>query len=168
MDKLTYTAYRAFDWVVLKVECPLGHSFLAEVTKSGPRADSANFTLHSAGILNAKCLSDDLPVIPQRLPGMSSLDLNPLRAGTFEFTAEQAARWWCINWDRNGSRLPDVAPIVIPAGTSRTFPVGSRLFFGDGLVTVNGVAIELPSSIKASTQDVEVVVSADTYGFLFI
>jgi hypothetical protein len=168
MDKLTYTPYRAFDWVVLKVECPLGHSFLAEVTKSGPRADSANFTLHSAGILNAKCLTDDLPIIPQRLPGMSSLDLNPLRAGNFEFTAEQAARWWCINWDRNGKRLPNVTPVVMAAGMSRTFPVGSRLFLGDGAVTVNGVAIELPSSIKASTQDVEVTCSADTYGFLFL
>jgi hypothetical protein len=99
---------------------------------------------------------------------MSSLDLNPLRPGTFEFTAEQAARWWCINWDRNGQKLPDVAPIVMLAGTSRTFPVGSRLFLGEGAVTVNGVAIELPSSIKASTQDVEVVASADTYGFLFL
>jgi len=168
MDKLTYTPYRAFDWVVLKAECPLGHSFLAEVTKSGPRADSANFTLHSAGILNAKCLSDDLPVIPQRLPGMSSLDLNPLRAGMFEFTAEQAARWWCINWNRNGNRLPDVAPIVIPAGTSRTFPVGSRLFLAEGEATINGTAVEFPSSVRANTQNIEVICTANTYGFLFL
>lgn len=168
MDKLTYTPYRAFDWVVLKVECPLGHSFLAEVTKSGPRADSANFTLHSAGILNAKCLTDNLPVVPQRLPGMSSLDLNDMRTGTFEFTAEQASRWWCINWDRNGGKLPDVAPIVMAAGTSRTFPLGSRLFLVEGVAAVNGASVELPASIKATTQDVEVVSSADTYGFLFL
>lgn len=168
MTKLAYTPYRAFDWVVLKVECPMGHSFSAEVTKSGPRAESANFTLHTAGVLNAKCLTDDLPMIPQRLAGMSSLDLNPLRSGKFEFRADQDSRWWCINWQRNGEKLPNVSPVVMAAGTSRTFPIGTRLFLVEGQVDVNGSAVSLPSSVKASTQDVTVTCSANTYGFLFL
>ena len=168
MTKLAYTPYRAFDWVVLKVECPSGHSFIADVTQSGSRAESANFTLHSAGVINARCLTDELPMVPRRLAGMSSLDLNPLRAGNFQFTAEQDSRWWCINWNRNGGKLPNVQPVVMKAGMSRTFPVGSRLFLVEGAATVNGFAIELPSSVKASTQDVEVICSADTYGFLFL
>lgn len=167
MAKLAYTPYRAFGWVVYKVECPSGHSFLAEITKSGPRDDSANFTLHTSGVLNAKCNTDDLPVVPQRLPGMSSLDLNPFRIGTFEFTAQEDSRWWCINWDSNGDKLPDVAPVVLAAGAEQTFPVGSQLFLVEGVATINGASVELPASIKATTQPIEVVCSANTYGFLF-
>jgi hypothetical protein len=167
MTKLTYKPHRAFDWVVCKVECPSGHTFRAEVTQSGPRSNSANFTLHSAGVLNAKCLTDDLPMITHRLPGMSTLDLNPLRAGTFEFLAEQDSTWWCINFKSSNSSLPNIAPVVIESNTSRTFHIGSRLFLGEGEATLNGNTLEFPISLRANTQNIEITCTANTYGFLF-
>lgn len=168
MEPIKYTPYRAFGWIVIKAECADGRAFTVKVSREGARSESANFTLHTSGVLNARCLTDDLPMIPQRLPGMSTKDLNSLRAGEFEFSAQGDARWWCVNWLKNEGKLPELEPVVMTAGTSRTFPIGSRLFLGEGAATVNGSAIELPSSVKASTQDIEVICSADTYGFLFL
>lgn len=168
MDRIAYTPYRAFGWVVLKAECLDGYTFSAKVTRAGARAESANFTLHTSGVLNARCLTDDLPMIAQRVPGMSSLDLNALRAGEFEFVAQGDVRWWCINWIRNGNKLPNIEPVVIAQNASRSFPVGSRLFVCEGSAYVNGSSVSGPVSLSASTQPLGVVATAPLYGMLFV
>ncbi len=168
MEPIKYTPYRAFGWIVLKAECADGQRFTVKVDRAGARTASANFTLHTSGVLAARCLTDDLPMIPQRTPGMSTKDLNPLRAGEFEFNALGDVRWWCVNWGKNEGKLPALEPVVIPTGDTRSFAVGTRLFICEGAATVNTVELVGPTSVQASTQPLNVVATSTVYALQFV
>jgi len=167
MAKITYTPYQVFGWKVHKADCPDGHSFIATTNKAGPRTDAANIALHTQGLLTGKALTDDQPVL-DRPAGTFSQNLNPIREGRFEFTANGDSQWWCINYKANEDDLPNVTPVVMADAQTQFFPLGTKLFLCQGIVTVNGAAIETPACLQASTSPFEVVASGAVYGYVFL
>lgn len=167
MAKITYTPYQVFGWKVHKADCPDGHSFIATTNKAGPRTDAANIALYTQGLLTGRALTDDQPVL-DRPAGTFSQNLNPIREGQFEFTATGDTQWWCINYELNGDDLPNVAPVVMADAQTQSFPLGTKLFLCQGNATVNGVSVETPACLQASTSSLEVTASGAVYGYVFL
>lgn len=168
MDCVNYAAYRAFCWVVHKAECTDGGTFVLKIASDAAPVQGNSLTLHTSGTLNVRCLTDDLPMVAQRTPGTVSQDLSPLRVGEFEFSAQGATRWWSASCFKDQVKLPQMDAVVMQAGESRSFPVGTKLFVCEGSASVNGTQVEGPVSLRASTQSLEIVANSNLYGLIFV
>tara|TARA_R110000787_G_scaffold262928_1_gene368575 strand:- start:4270 stop:4746 length:477 start_codon:yes stop_codon:yes gene_type:complete len=75
---------------------------------------------------------------------------------------------WCVSAEDNNNYLPDCEKWELASGSSVTLPVGTKLMFVKGSITLNGKTIDNPTQIKVVTADATVVASEQCYGIKFL
>ena len=166
MSDIRYKYYRAFGWLIAEAIRPDGCVFTVTVANDSTRTERPYITLYTQGELTHRCLTDDVPVLG-RSPGTSTIDLNPLRAGTFEFTAHGDVHWWCIDRQNNKGELPDVEILRLSPGQSRVFDAGAKVLVCSGDAYVNGNRSVAPHVVRDNDTSFEVIAASQVYGFVF-
>lgn len=167
MSATIYTEHLVFGWRVSKAVLPDGEAFLAQPNRASSRSEGPNLTLHTRGRLHCVCLTDNKPVVSLRVPGTSTLELLPLRVGKFRFTAEGECQWWCFSKNTNNFLLPNAQPFTIPAGGTRVFDLGAKIFLCDGDAMANEVVVSGPVSLQSTSNAISVTANSVVYGFVF-
>ena len=75
---------------------------------------------------------------------------------------------WCVPAETNNDYLPDCEKWELASGSSVTLPVGTKLMFVKGSMTLNGKTINKPTQIKVSTSEAAVIASEQCYGIKFV
>lgn len=89
-------------------------------------------------------------------------------SGKTEHTATGETVIWCVGSELNNNYLPDCEKWFLANGQSQTLPVGTKLFFAQGNLTINGANINTPTQVRVKTTDTTVTANEDCYGILFL
>ncbi len=88
--------------------------------------------------------------------------------GTLVWDAQGDVTCWCLCAENNNNWLPYVDKWVLASGETTTLPVGTKLFFCAGSITINGTTHTDPIQIHAKTSEISVTTNEDSYGILFL
>lgn len=153
--------YRAFGYVVYRSTWETGEPYQYNYPK-----DRMWWNLFTAGSMINNTFSDG-----SSLPDYQAGDwTGPSDAGQYGICKQTPidCEMWCVDAKENGNYLPDCEKWELSAGSSVTLPVGTKLMFVHGLMTLNGKTINNPTQIKVSAADATVVAIEQCYGIKFL
>lgn len=105
----------------------------------------------------------------ERVAGWSNL-VTQEEVGTFSIAVVEPMVTFCLNVQSNANRQPRI-PVTqyfhLLAGEPCTLPQGTKLFFADGTLNINGSEISGPRQIRVASGDREVLAVSNCYGLLF-
>jgi hypothetical protein len=168
-QKFDHETYVAFGVVVHHKRLPAGDSYVVHVPEDIQMRKLGNFTLYTKGRVTAKD-ADGKPGLYERTPGYTTLFDRLVPKGVFTHTIQEDAEWWCINQfinERRGIRVPTLEVFNLPAGESKTLPVGTRLLLCDGAFTAKDRTFCSAQSLEVKTEAVTATATQNCYGFIF-
>lgn len=105
----------AFGWKLVKMALPQGHSYGLIVGADRDRSSVGTVTLFTKGRITGVNTSTG-EALDERVPGVLSTSLGPLKAGKRVLTAEEDSEWWCLDSRVNSAALPGIALVHATAG----------------------------------------------------
>lgn len=154
--------YRAFGYVIYKNSWTSGEAYRPIYPENLKR-----WNLFTVGSLIDNVFDDG-----QTLPDYHAGDwLGPSDMtihGICNQTPVNNPELWCVTAEENRDYLPDCEKWELSAGSSTTLPVGTKLMFVHGSMTLNGKTINKPTQIKVKTADATVVAAEQCYGIKFV
>lgn len=155
-------AYRAFGYVIFKNSWESGEEY-----KPNYPEGRMWWNLFTVGSMINNTLTDGT-VLPNYQAGdwigPDQMDFY----GICNQTPVDNPECWCVDAERNNGYLSDCEKWELSAGSSVTLPVGTKLMFVHGSITLNGKTINKPTQIKVVTADATVVASEQCYGIKFV
>lgn len=161
-----FTRYSVFDWIVHHKVIAANDAYAVTLTADADGPGLGNITLVTKGLITGVNRATAAPV-PDRAPGYTNKDRTGLRAGTYDFTAQQASEWWCINQRINGNRLPQVDIFSATMGQILELPAGTKLFLCEGSLSIGETQYDAPQAFQVDSEQTVFVVGEQCYGFLF-
>lgn len=150
----------AFGWIIYRATLKVGATFGAKLAEDMLPGESENITFWTAGRITG--IHNGTRELEPRVAGSFSLDRGVMSAGSYLFTCEQDAEWWCLNWAMNRRALPAVTAFRLLAGESTVLPAGTLLLVCKGQLD----AVDPLTELRV-TAPLEVTALADTYGLIF-
>ena len=155
-------AYRAFGYVIFKNSWESGEEY-----KPNYPANLKRWNLFTAGSL-INNVFDDGRTLPDYHAG-DWLGPDDMKLyGPCTQTPVDDPDCWCVTYEENNNYLPDCQKWELASGSSATLPVGTKLMFVHGSMTLNGKTINKPTQIKVITADAAVVAAEKCYGIKFV
>ena len=165
---ITKTPYRTFGYITIRTvytggehvvdPCPENRLWTNLFTKGGFR----------------NCVTDATSTPPNH----STEDTNPGSwytpedfqefYGNLTFDTLDPTEIWCLCGENNNNWMPYVSKWELSSGQTTTLPVGTKLFFCSGSITINGTTYTDPVQIHAKNSAVSVVSNQNSYGINFL
>jgi|14_taG_2_1085336.scaffolds.fasta_scaffold65353_1 hypothetical protein len=156
--------YRAFGYVIYKNSWTSGEPYIANYPEGRKW-----WNLFTEGQMINNTFTDGTKLPDYQAGdwiGPDQMDLDPY--GTCNQTPVNNPVCWCVAAEENRNYLPDCEKWELSAGSSTTLPVGTKLMFIHGSITLNGKTINKPTQIKVKTADATVVAAEQCYGIKFV
>lgn len=163
---ITFTRHSAFGWVVHRKVIAANESYSVRLTADTDGPGLGNITLVTKGLITGVNRAT-AAAVPDRVPGYTNKDRTGLLAGTYDFTAQQASEWWCINQRINKNHLPQVDIFSASAGQTVGLSVGTKLLLCEGRLSVGQAQYTAPQALVVDSQQTVFVAGEQCYGFLF-
>lgn len=163
---ISFNRYSVFDWVIYHKVIPINNTYVVSLTADTDWTGLGNITLVTKGLITGVNRATNAPVV-NRAPGYTNKDRTNLLAGVYDFTAQQDSEWWCISKQLNGNRLPQIEIFSASAGQTVQKPVGTKLFLCEGSLSIGGTVYNSPQAFNINSQQTELVVNTQSYGFIF-
>jgi len=154
--------YRAFGYVVYKNSWTSGEPYVATYPEGRKWHN-----LFTEGQMINNTFADGTTLPDYQAGDWIGPDQMELH-GTCNQTPVNNPVCWCVAAEENRNYLPDCEKWELSAGSSVTLPVGTKLMFVHGSMTLNGKTINNPTQIKVSAADATVVAIEQCYGIKFI
>lgn len=162
------TPYRAFGYIVIKTTYDDGD----HVVTPHPEGRVWTNYITEGTMINAHTDAASTPAnesLPDSTTGQwwTPAELQEFY-GTLIFDAQGATTCWCLCAEANNNWMPYVDKWLVTSGETVTLPVGTKLFFCKGSITINGTTYTDTIQIHAKTSEISVTTNEDSYGILFL
>lgn len=88
--------------------------------------------------------------------------------GTLTFDTQGTTTIWCLCAENNNNWMPYVDKWFVASGETVSLPVGTKLFFCKGSITIDGVTYTDPIQLHAKTTAMSATTNEDSFGILFL
>lgn len=89
--------------------------------------------------------------------------------GTHKLDVSGNTTIWCLCGENNRDYVPEVEKWFLASGESTSIPVGTKLFFCQGDITINGnTTINSPTEIVVKTANTTATATEDSYAIKFL
>lgn len=140
------SSHEAFGWRVGHMGLKAGSKFRVFVNPGTTRQSLPGRTLWTKGRI-VGTNGAGLP-IPERVPGVFSLDLPDPQPGFSTHEATSDAEWWCVDRAANGGLLPNVGVVRVAEGQSLVLEAGTKLLVCDGQGSVGGTSVSAGTALE--------------------
>jgi hypothetical protein len=162
-----FKRYNSFGWDIFKKYLPTGEEYQTTVDTQITFADVGITTLWVKGLITGLNVTTGV-VTPPRVAGSFTDPSRVIPVGVYEYLVEEATEWWCLPTYANGGESPALTSVVIKAGDSRTFDVGTLLFMVSGSFSIDGITYgDEPLPIELQNSSLTISAVTDSYGLLF-
>jgi hypothetical protein len=162
-----FKRYDSFGWDIFQKSLPTGEEYQTTIEAQTTFTDVGLTTLWVKGLITGRNVTTGV-VSPLRVAGSFTDQSKVIPAGVYEYLVEEATEWWCLPTHMNGGEAPTLTSVVINAGESRTFDVGTLLFMVSGSFQIDGTTYgEEPVPIELVNSSLTISAVTDSYGLLF-
>lgn len=162
-----FKRYDSFGWDIFQKSLPTGEEYQITIEAPMTFADTGLTTFWVSGIVTGLNVTTG-EVQPTRVAGSFTDNSRVIPVGVYEYFVEKATEWWCLPKHLNGGDSPVLTSVVINAGESRTFDVGTLLFMVSGSFQIDGTTYgEEPVPIELVNSSLTISAVTDSYGLLF-
>lgn len=162
---MQYIRHEVFGWKLDHAVVKSGTVFTTSIPQTMLRNQMQNYTFYTKGELHGVNISGGYAPL-NRYPGFSNENLpETILPATFRFTAVGDVEWWCFNWTVNRKQLPQITPLVVRAGESRTFHTGDQVLVCEGSLVVGDSTFSKAEefTVVSSPQVIATAANVDTY-----
>lgn len=160
------TPKRVFGWVAYHIKLAAGKTYRVFSDEEIPRSEFGNIVFWTKGALSLFHIDTTTQLRDRRAGDLSTEFDNPVK-GTVEFTALQDSEWWCFQHNINKYLVPNVQKVVLPANSTLSLPLNTKLFLCEGSAKLNGVDIVGPKAINVNKAQATLESTTDIYGLYF-
>lgn len=158
---MRFKPYSAFGWVVFTAAADAGEQRVLQLGEQG-RHPGYYF------MLKGRSTNIDAATgarYPDRVAGMLNREAGQVAAEpiALQVTFTEDTEWLCIPEMHNQGRLPDVASLMLPAGTQHAAEQGANLFLAKGEVAVADKRLVGPCQIRVRSGAATIVAVTDSY-----
>lgn len=162
------TPYRAFGYIVLKNVFADGTHIVADWPQNRQWWNMTTMGSMVNISLDAASTPPNLSIPDVVVGDVSTVDDFAQTSGTASYDIVGETHLWCISDDNNNGYLPDSEKWFLASGQSATLPVGTKLFFCQGSLTIDGETKTNPTQIHIKTSETSVTANEDCFGITFV
>lgn len=160
------TPKRVFGWVAYNIKLAAGKTYRVFSEQEIPRSESGNIVFWTKGILSLFHIETATQLRERKAGDLNTEFGNPVQ-GTVELTALEDTEWWCFQHDVNKYLVPTVQKVILPANSTLSLPLNTKLFLCEGSAKLNGVDIVGPKAINVNKAQATLESTTDIYGLYF-
>jgi hypothetical protein len=157
----------AFGWRIDKLNVEKGEVYNTGILKDTAKEDIVDISLYTKGIISG-VHSNNTTKVKTRTIGFFNSDLPEiLPKGVIQFTVQEDAEWFCINYGLNSRKLPNVNRFQLKRDESKELLVGTKLFICSGKCVLDNTIYEAQSTIEVLDSPKTITASSDVLAFEF-